>query len=114
MAGFPEVHPRAVSRDADLKFLKAKVDAGADAVITQLFFDNEDYFRFVETSQDGRDCACGSRDFADSFGFAGAPLYRIMRRENPARLQRELAKVLNDDNAAVEMGIEYASRQCEG
>lgn len=114
VAGFPEVHPRAESREADLRYLKKKVDAGADVVITQLFFDNDDYYRYVEdvrrlgvkvpivpgllpiqsTAQTRRFTAlCGSRI--------------------PPRLETLLAKVENDETAALELGIEYASRQCE-
>ena len=115
VAGFPEVHPRAVSRDSDLRFLKEKVDAGAVAIITQLFFDNDDYFRFVE---DLRRLGVTVPVVPGVLPILSAPQVRrftsLCFSTIPPKLERQLVKVGNDDGAAVEMGIDYATRQCEG
>lgn len=113
-AGFPEVHPRAQSRDSDLKYLKAKVDAGAVAIITQLFFDNDDYFRFAD---DLTKLGVTVPIVPGVLPILSASQVRrftsLCGSKIPPKLECELARVENDDGAAVELGIEYATRQCE-
>ena len=48
VAGYPEIHQEAPSAQVDLDNLKRKVDSGADIVVTQLFYDNQDFYRFVD------------------------------------------------------------------
>ncbi len=115
IAGFPEVHPRAESRESDLKYTKEKVDAGADVIITQLFFDNEDFFRYCDDLREMGvtipivpgvlpiKSAEQARRFA---GMCGARI--------PERLDSLLSAVEDDDEAAIQLGIDYATEQCEG
>jgi methylenetetrahydrofolate reductase (NADPH) len=114
VAGFPEVHPRALSRASDLGYLKAKVDAGAAAVITQLFFDNQDYYRFVE---DVRKLGIGIPIVPGILPILSAPQVRrfvsLCGSKIPPGLEAQLSKVEDDDAGALKMGIDYASRQCE-
>jgi methylenetetrahydrofolate reductase (NADPH) len=115
VAGFPEVHPRAESREADLRYLKKKVDAGADAVITQLFFDNDDYYRYVEDAKRvGVEVPIVPGVLSIQSTAQTRRFTALCKSTIPPRLEQLLLKVENDDAAALEMGIEYATEQCEG
>jgi len=115
VAGFPEVHPRAVSRESDLDYLKAKIDAGACAVVTQLFFDNEDYFRFVE---DLRALGVEVPIVPGLMPVLSSPQIRrftkMCHSKIPPPLEERLVAVGDDNEAATEMGIEYACEQVRG
>lgn len=114
VAGFPEVHPRAESREADLRYLKEKVDAGADVVITQLFFDNEDYYRYVE---DVRKIGVGVPIVPGILPVLSVPQVQrftaLCGSKIPSRLKELLAKLENNEEGAVRLGIDYATEQCE-
>jgi methylenetetrahydrofolate reductase (NADPH) len=112
-ACFPEVHPEAESLEADLAFLKTKVDAGASFLITQLFFDNRLYFDFVAAAR-----AAG----IDVPIIAGVmPMSSFSQIERicdlcdasiPGPLEAAMAELGGDERAEFELGVAWASAQC--
>ncbi len=115
VAGFPEIHPRAESREQDLEIAKEKVAAGAEVIITQLFFDNDDYFRYVE---DLRALGVTVPIVPGMLPIRSAAQVRRFTRmcgsKIPPALDELLTKVEDDDDAAIELGIEYTTKQCQG
>jgi methylenetetrahydrofolate reductase (NADPH) len=113
-ASYPEKHPEAASLEEDLGHLKRKVDAGAEFLITQLFFDGADYWRFVEQA---RAAGIGVPIVPGVMPVVSAANLRRMAALSPgsripAELQRDLDAAGGDGERALEVGVSYATRQC--
>jgi methylenetetrahydrofolate reductase (NADPH) len=111
VAGYPEKHIDAVSFDQDLKYLKQKVDAGADYIVTQMFFDNAKYFDFVQKCREigiNVPIIPGLKPLATERQLDILP--EIFHLEIPSDFVAEARKCTN--NAAVkQLGIEWAVQQ---
>jgi len=113
-ACYPETHPLAASPQEDLANLARKVQAGVDFLITQLFFDNADYFAFVARAR-----AAGLRVpiVPGIMPIVSAAGIRRMTLLSGARIPDELAASLasieHDDDLVARVGIEWATLQCE-
>jgi methylenetetrahydrofolate reductase (NADPH) len=114
VAGYPEGHPQCLNKQRDLEHLKGKVDAGANFVVTQLFFDNADFYRF--------------RDAARSSGVKGPIVAGIMPIQNVGQIKRfismcgakiphplllKLESLESDPESVAQAGTEYATQQCK-
>src|SRR5918998_4318638 len=111
-AAFPETHIHATSPEEDLQFLKAKVDAGAQFLITQMFFDNRYYFDFVARARAiGIDVPIipGVMPILSRSGIRR--MAELSKARLPDGLQRAL-EVRQDDEAIVDFGVSYATLQC--
>lgn len=114
VAGFPEGHPSTPNRLLEMDYFKAKVDAGADYICTQLFFDNHDFFDFRDRCRLAGitvpiiagimpiSSAGGMRRMAELAGGA----------RFPAKLLKAIARCGNDETAVERVGIHYATEQC--
>lgn len=114
VACFPEGHPEAPDLESDTAHLKAKVDAGADFVVTQLFYDNRDYFDLMERVEKkgirvpvvvGLMPILNTAQVRRFTALCGAKI--------PPELDRRLEKYAEDEEGARELGVEYATRQVE-
>ena len=114
VAGYPEGHPQCLNKTRDLEHLKRKVDNGGNVVITQLFFDNEEFYRF-------RDAAC-------AMGIKAPIVAGIMPILNVGQIKRfismcgakiphplltRLESLEHDGEAVYAAGVDYAVKQCQ-
>jgi methylenetetrahydrofolate reductase (NADPH) len=114
VAGYPEGHPQCLNKTRDLEHLKQKVDNGGCFVITQLFFDNPEFYRF--------------RDDARAMGIKVPIVAGIMPILNVAQIKRfismcgakipqplllKLESVEQDPEAVYAAGVEHATKQCQ-
>lgn len=113
VGGYPEKHPEALDGDTDLNNLKRKVDAGADAIFTQLFFVNDNFFRFRDRCE-----AAGIRVPIVPGIMPVTEFARIKRITSlcgavfPTGLASQLEAVQIDEAAQFQIGVEWAIRQC--
>lgn len=114
VAGYPEKHVEAPDAETDLQNLKRKVDAGADAVYTQLFFENKNFFRFFERFQKAGIHVPLIPGIMPITEFS-----RIKRMAEmcgatfPADLCNKLEAAKDDREAQLQIGVDHAARQCE-
>ena len=112
-AGYPEGHVETHSREEDLLHLKAKVDAGLDFVITQLFFDNAFYFDFVERARRvGINVPIVPGIMPITNYEQVHRFVRLCGATVPMRLSLALDRVKEDPNAVMQLGVAHATVQC--
>ncbi len=113
MACYPEKHEEAPNMDSDIRYLKMKVDNGADYLITQMFYDNEKYFSFVDR--------CRAEGINVPIIPGIKPLYRrqqltvlpkVFRTDIPEALASRV-RDCSSDAEAKEIGLDWCVKQCE-
>jgi methylenetetrahydrofolate reductase (NADPH) len=114
VAGYPEGHPECRDKQKDLEHLKRKVGEGADAVVTQLFFDNRHYFDFVKRARRiGIKVPIVPGIMPVTHGPQIEKFSRMCGAEIPQKVREAIVRFGEDQASIIKFGIEYATRQCE-
>ncbi len=111
VSGYPEKHFEAPNMHNDLKWLKQKVDAGADYIVTQMFFDNTKYFAFVESCKNAGitiPIIPGLKPLTSKKQLTILP--KVFHIDMPQELV-EAVEACKDDKAVKQVGIEWAIEQ---
>lgn len=113
VAGYPEKHMEAPSMNYDLKWLKQKVDAGADYIVTQMFFDNKKYIEFVQKAREMGitvPIIPGIKPIATKKHLKILP--QVFKIDLPEELINEVENAKNNE-AVKQIGVEWAIAQCK-
>ncbi len=112
IAGYPEKHPEALSLDADLDALKAKTEAGGSFITTQLFFENDAYYAYVDKVR------ARGIELPIIPGIMPVLSFKQIKRitqlcqsQLPPALESELSKIEDDPEAVRSVGVSWAQRQ---
>ena len=113
VAGYPEKHCEAANLSTDIEYLKRKVDAGADYIVTQMFFDNNKFFSFVEKCREAGitvPIIPGIKPISTQKHIELLP--KAFSIDIPEELMKELLKCRTNE-AIYRLGIEWATLQCK-
>jgi len=114
VGGYPETHQEAASAEEDLRYLKQKIDSGADVVVTQLFYNNDDFFRFRDR--------CADLGIGVPVVPGLLPVTSLAQSEKitslcgarlPAEFVRALAMHRDDPEGQFEVGVQFAAGQAQ-
>ena len=114
VGAYPEKHFEAANIETDIQNLKKKIDAGADYIITQMFFDNKVYYDFVERCRAAGitvPIIPGLKPLSTARQLSLLP--EAFSIDVPIELTSEIAKVQADKNAVYQLGTEWCAMQCK-
>jgi methylenetetrahydrofolate reductase (NADPH) len=114
VAAYPEVHPQAMTADADFKNFKRKVDAGANAVITQYFYNAEAYFYFVERCEQNGITVPIVPGIMPITQFSQLSRFSEMCGADIPRWLRKRLEAYGDDRDSIQaLGLDFVSQLCQ-
>merc|ERR1719327_1840465 len=114
VAGYPEGHLEMESKDADLRYLKEKVDAGADMIVTQLFYDNGEFFAWRDKCVEMGitiPILPGIMPIQSYGGFTR--MTSLCKTKLPPTLMEDLEPIKDDDQKVKDFGVQLAVRSCQ-